>query len=108
MESNFAEKRILFHSNTKGHYELNEEQKKHRITILRNSGDHYKMILDPMKHEELRQNQEVRLSYRATLAALLIHLYRDEPILRAPFILLVRLVEVDEYMTTSDAFGALT
>ena len=79
---------------------LNEEQKEHRITILRNSGDHYQMILDPKKHKELRQNGEIRLSYRATLAALLIHLYRDEPILRAPFILLVRLVEVDEYMTT--------
>ena len=41
-----------------------------------------------------------RLSYRATLAALMINLYRDEPILHQPFRLLTSLVEMDEMLTT--------
>ena len=36
---------------------------------------------------------ELRLSYQATIAALLIHLYRDEPILHQPFILLQKLYD---------------
>jgi tryptophan 2,3-dioxygenase len=79
---------------------LNEDQKKHRLTILKNTGDHYQVILDPQVHSKMFEAGEIRLSYRAILAALLIHLYRDEPILRGPFQLLVRLVEIDEYMTT--------
>jgi len=40
------------------------------------------------------------MSYKATLAALLINLYRDEPILHNPFNLLQCLVEIDEQLTT--------
>ena len=45
-------------------------------------------------------NGEIRLSYRASLAALLINLYRDEPILHNPFQLLRSLTEIDELVTT--------
>jgi tryptophan 2,3-dioxygenase len=41
-----------------------------------------------------------RLSHKATKAALLIFLYRDEPILHSPFNLLSRLMDIDELFTT--------
>jgi tryptophan 2,3-dioxygenase len=40
------------------------------------------------------------MSYDATIAALFINLYRDEPILHLPFRLLVTLTEIDEALTT--------
>ena len=42
----------------------------------------------------------LRLSHAATLAALLINLYRDEPILHLPFRFLTLLMDVDEAFTT--------
>ena len=43
---------------------------------------------------------ESRLSYKATHAALLIFLYRDQPILHNPYKLLSRLIDLDELLTT--------
>ena len=43
---------------------------------------------------------EIRFSHKATVAALLINLYRDEPILHMPFQLLTCLVDMDELLTT--------
>jgi tryptophan 2,3-dioxygenase len=45
-------------------------------------------------------NGEIRLSYKATHAALLIFLYRDQPILHNPYKLLSRLIDLDELLTT--------
>jgi tryptophan 2,3-dioxygenase len=57
-------------------------------------------LLDEPTHERLRQEGSRRLSHRATLAALLIHLYRDQPILHQPFRFLTLLVDVDERLAT--------
>ena len=46
------------------------------------------------------KKKKKRLSHKATQAALLIFLYRDEPILHSPFNLLSRLMDVDELFTT--------
>ena len=43
---------------------------------------------------------EWRLSHRATQAALLILLYRDQPILYNPYKFLTKLIDVDELITT--------
>ncbi len=53
-------------------------------------------LLDPERHALLVRDGSWRLSHAATLSALLIHLYRDRPILHEPFRLLEKLVEVDE------------
>jgi tryptophan 2,3-dioxygenase len=53
-------------------------------------------VFDPEKHEALRAAGERRLAYPAFLAALMIMLYRDEPILQSPFRLLTALVDIDE------------
>jgi tryptophan 2,3-dioxygenase len=60
----------------------------------------FEALLDEPTHERLRQEGARRLSHRATLAALLIHLYRDQPILHLPFRFLTLLVDVDERLAT--------
>ena len=56
----------------------------------------FESVFDPGKYEALRAAGERRLSYPAFLAALMIMLYRDEPILQSPYRLLTALVEIDE------------
>lgn len=72
-------------------------------------GIRVKMLLETQKYIENSMNEEyhnaqiaegnIRLSYKATVGALFINLYRDEPILRIPFNLLTKITEVDEMFT---------
>lgn len=78
---------------------LSEESKAMRLEILQNNEDYILAVTDPVQHEQMRAEGKLRLSYRATMAALLINLYRDEPILHQPYILLQKLSEIDEGLT---------
>lgn len=60
----------------------------------------FEAMIDPNKHNELIEKKKKRLSHKATQAALLIFLYRDEPILHSPFNLLSKLMDMDELFTT--------
>lgn len=79
---------------------LNEKEKEMRLKMLGGTDTYFQSVLDKASHEERLKNGELRLSYEATLAALFINLYRDEPILHLPFKLLVTLIEIDEALTT--------
>lgn len=78
---------------------LEEEAKNIRIKMLKEMQFYIETSLDEEKHNELINSGNVRLSYKATIAALLINLYRDEPILRSPYILLNKITEMDEQFT---------
>lgn len=56
-------------------------------------------IFDPERYEAARRRGERRLSYNAFFAALMISLYRDEPILQTPFRLITTLVDIDEKLS---------
>ncbi len=56
-------------------------------------------LFDRDRWEELRRQGRRRLSHQAMLAALLINLYRDEPIFQLPFRFLTGLVDIDEGFT---------
>lgn len=56
-------------------------------------------VFDPAKYDELRAAGHRRLAYDAFRAALMIMLYRDEPILQIPFRLLTALVTIDENLS---------
>ncbi len=71
-------------------YHLNEHKK---------ASSSFEALIDSAKHDNLVKQKKKRLSHRATQAALLIFLYRDEPILHSPFILLSRLMTIDELFT---------
>jgi len=79
---------------------LDEEEKQMRISMLQGTDNYFSVILDPDKYKALQDEGKIRMSYKATIAALLINLYRDEPILHLPYKLLTCIIEIDDHMTT--------
>ena len=66
----------------------------------KNTVSAFEAMIDEKKHRKLIENQEKRLSYTATQAALLILLYREEPILHSPFNFISKLIDMDELFTS--------
>lgn len=79
---------------------LNEAEKEQQLRHLKRTTDHFAALFDRETYEALVEKGEQRLCHDALQAALLIHLYRDEPILHLPFRLLHVLVDIDEGFTT--------
>jgi tryptophan 2,3-dioxygenase len=82
------------------HPSFTPEERALQLGELDRTRQSFEALLDEPTHERLRQEGSRRLSHRATLAALLIHLYRDQPILHQPFRFLTLLVDVDERLAT--------
>jgi tryptophan 2,3-dioxygenase len=74
-------------------------EKEAQLQELAANEENFAAILSEEKHNALIAKGRRRLSYRATMAALLIELYRDEPILHTPFGLLTVLMDIDEQFT---------
>lgn len=79
---------------------LSPKMKQMRLKMLGNSNTYFKHVLSEKEHKRLIEEGECRLSYKATIAALLINLYREKPILNIPYNLLIELMNIDELMTT--------
>ncbi len=79
---------------------LSDPEKQAQLAGLGQTEASFGAVLDPQAHERLVAEGRRRLSHRATRAALLIHLYRDQPILHLPFRFLTLLVDVDELLAT--------
>ena len=79
---------------------LSEKYKNMRLKMMGDTDSYFASILDKNVHQKLREEGKAGISYKATLAALLINLYRDEPILQMPYRLLAKLGDIDEYLTT--------
>jgi tryptophan 2,3-dioxygenase len=77
-----------------------EPEKTQQITEVEKNRENFAALLDAVKHQEFIEKGRRRLSHKATQAALLIELYRDEPILHLPFRLLTVLMDMDEQWTT--------
>ena len=60
----------------------------------------YEALFDKKKYNKLIKNGHRKLSQKATLGALFIQLYRDEPILQLPHQLLTQLVDIDHLLTS--------
>jgi len=67
---------------------------------LEKTRTHFDALFDPDTYEKQREAGDRRLSHKALQAALLINLYRSEPILHGPFRLLQAMVDIDEGFTT--------
>jgi len=78
---------------------LTDEEKEMRIRMMGDTDSWFASVLDEKVHAQLMQEGKCKLSYRATVAALLINLYRDEPILQMPFMFINKLVDVDAMLT---------
>lgn len=79
---------------------LSEKNKQMRLRMLGDTDTYFQSVLNKAAHDKMRENGELRLSYKATVAALFIKLYRDEPILQLPYQLLGSLTDIDELLTT--------
>lgn len=77
-----------------------DEEKEQQLQGLSLNEENFAALLDEQKHSELVARGRRRLSHKATQAALLIELYRDEPILHIPYGLLNVLMDIDEQFTT--------
>ena len=60
----------------------------------------HKCNFNEQKYFQLQRERHRRLSQKATLGALFIQLYRDEPILQLPHHLLMQLINVDQLFTS--------
>ncbi|MEM9547756.1 MAG: tryptophan 2,3-dioxygenase family protein [Bacteroidota bacterium] len=79
---------------------LSTQEMEMRLQMLGNTDTYFQSVLDEQKHQEMVDKGTLRMSYKATLAALLINLYRDEPLLHLPFKMLTCLIEIDDALTT--------
>ena len=68
--------------------------------MIEENKKYFERVLNESKHNSAIENGETSLSYKATMSALLINLYRDEPILHSPYRLLKNLVEFDHQIAT--------
>lgn len=79
---------------------ITDHEKQLRIKMLGETNTYFSSIFDVKNHEKKVEAGELKLSYKATVSALLINLYRDEPLLRQPFMFLQKLIDMDELLTT--------
>ena len=78
---------------------ITPEKRSNQLRMLADTEAQFDALFDEQKYEALREEGAFRLSHQALEAALLINLYRDEPILHLPFRLLSLLMDVDENFT---------
>ncbi len=78
---------------------LSKKDKEMRLRMMGNTDTYFKSILDKEVHQTLVNEGKQRLSYDATLAALFISLYNEEPILQLPYRFLISLMDVDGLLT---------
>ena len=70
-----------------------------QLAGLGRTREEFAAVFDAGRYEQARGEGARRLSYNAFLSALMISLYRDEPILQTPFRLLTTLIDIDENLS---------
>ncbi len=80
--------------------DIPEDHKQLRLRMLQANEEYLNSVFDPAFHQKLLDEGKLKLSHKATMAALFINIYRDEPILQMPYRLLLGFVEMDELLTT--------
>ncbi|MEO0900303.1 MAG: tryptophan 2,3-dioxygenase family protein [Bacteroidota bacterium] len=78
---------------------LSDEEKAFRLRMVGSSDSFYQSILNPEVHRKMVAEGKQRLNYPATLAALMINLYNEEPLLHLPHRFLLAIVDIDELLT---------
>ena len=79
---------------------LSAEEKKQQYGEHESTKQSFACLFDQQLYEHYKARGQFQLSHKATLAALFIQLYRDEPLLQLPFRLLTRLMDIDEQLTS--------
>lgn len=95
VEENFAADLAIIQNNPV----LSQEDRKRNEAIVSASLSSFNALFDEKQYEVARQRGEWRMSYKSIHAALLIQLYRDQPVLQLPFRLITALQDIDEMFT---------
>ena len=80
--------------------DLPESQKNALLKDIQHTLFVFNKIFDEKEHAILLEQKKARLSWRATQAALLILLYKEQPIFQIPYQLITLLQDLDEQLTT--------
>lgn len=78
---------------------LSGHGKEVQLQMLTASRDHFEALFDSKRYAEMVKDGRRRISQKAMHAALLIMLYRDQPILHMPFQLLNELITMESLLT---------
>lgn len=78
---------------------LDPSSQEQHLASIKSNRESFEAIFNPDDYKKLQDNNHWRLSYKALQAALFIQLYRDEPLLQAPFKLMACLQTLDENFT---------
>eukprot|EP01132_Coremiostelium_polycephalum_P002668 gene2668-3311_t len=89
------EKDIQRINNTPG---ITEDVKDQRTKEAKKNMESFSTLFNEDAYNAKLAKNEVRLTYKALKSALLIYLYKDEPIFHTPFLILNLLTEVDELL----------
>ena len=79
---------------------LSEKDVQFRVQQLAGTEREFASLFDETAYQKSLDENKRRLSYQATKAALLIMLYREQPILEMPYRLLTALTSIDELLTS--------
>lgn len=97
IETMLNEDETLIQSNAA---QLSPESLQAQLNNLEQTRKNFSSILDASIHQQLQSEGHRKLSHQATLNALFILLYREEPLLTLPFHILTSLMDIDENFTT--------
>ncbi len=78
---------------------LTEKERDQQLREHSATRANFMALLDEEKFEQVRKEGRFRLSQKATLSALFINMYRDEPVFNLPFQFITCLTEIDEMLT---------
>jgi tryptophan 2,3-dioxygenase len=78
---------------------LSAEEKNQQYAEHESTKQSFACLFDRQLYEHHKERGQFQLSHKATLAALFIQLYRDEPLLQLPFRVLTHLMDIDEQLT---------
>jgi tryptophan 2,3-dioxygenase len=89
-----ADKEVVLHN-----AQLSEEAKKKNLEMIQSSEKTFQSLFDENEYKKLQEEGHFHLSYQAFHGALLIYLYREQPIFHVPFRILSSLMDIDELLT---------
>lgn len=95
VETMLADDRAVIETNPR----LSGEDRARNLKILDEARKMFSALFSEEEFAKLQAQGHFRLSYRSVHAALLIQLYRDQPIFHLPFRLMSSLLDLDEHMT---------
>jgi len=78
---------------------LSPEAKAIQLRELDKTRENFDTVFDAERYQALVESGQRRLPYAAFISALMIHLYRDEPMFHTPFEILTEMVAIDESLS---------